>query len=989
MTRAVGRIGGAIAAITMAVGATIAAAQDAADSLPEYARLRLTPLVLGPDAPRNSFVSVEHLTTSADGTRIAVATRTTVRVIDAHSGAVLRTVHADGEAIEDVGLTPDGRRLVIAEFAGAVRLIDVESGKEEKPLDLSSDVLTTCAISPNASTVTAARYAGLPLQIWNVDAPQSPLPLERELVGVADVVFARDGTHIVVSKGQETLLLAIEDLAERGRCTFSGSRTALDRAGRRVVITSIVALTVADLVTGQKLWEVNKFGAGGSAVAMSPDGKLVAIGGMEAVRILDGATGTERCELRGHQGPVTALHFADDGETLVSGDQSGSVLVWNLERKLAGTARPPAAENSPPATDTHGDVLPTGAVARFGTTRMRSRGWAYALAFAPDGTWLAAGEGHALSIWDTETGLRLRELSSSIGDVQSMSVSPDGAYLACTAANSDEVHRWDARTWRALPSLRPPKGGVPGAVAFSPDGALLVTHMRRSQGKRGIAAWSTATSALIYERREDGPPGHDATYRNRRIAFVGDQHLIAAEGQYGAIELRTPIDGGIARTLTGEQDAVLSGDVFAFSPDGKLLAVPTQLEPTCIELLDALTLRSRGRLGEITTEFGSLGSTTNIAFTPDGRYLVVAGEASSSSGDGGAQPGEVRVFDVATRKLVSRWAGPGGVPLAMIVSADGLHAAWAGRGAQIHVARLPGLEPTIAAAGHDAEITCVRALHDSDLVLTAGRDGTVRKWDARTGAHLGVVLSVGQAVDALDVSADGKRVAVAGSDLGLIVAAIDDGRRILEVGYEYLGQAVAVAFAGNGDRVCVALDNGSLHMVDAATGTIDAIRESGSPYDFAARLFSLPDGRVISSGSAGVVLIDPAADEIRQLLPDLTDAKGGAATDPGLRVIATVEHAGQLTVWDAVSGKARFRKKIAQGWLGESPWALPAVSPDGKLVAATKKRAGSIVVWAAKSGEEVARFAATAWVTSIAFGADGNTVIAGLSDTTALVFKLP
>src|SRR5215468_8173835 len=72
---------------------------------------------------------------------------------------------------------------------------------------------------------------------------------------------------------------------------------------------------------------------------------------------------------------------------------------------------PPAAkakDADAPAVDALGDPLPTGAVARLGTTRLRHRGYVVALAFSSDGKRLASG-GYdpAAHVWDAATGRRL------------------------------------------------------------------------------------------------------------------------------------------------------------------------------------------------------------------------------------------------------------------------------------------------------------------------------------------------------------------------------------------------------------------------------------------------------------------------------------------------------------------------------------------------------------------------------------------------------
>jgi hypothetical protein len=63
--------------------------------------------------------------------------------------------------------------------------------------------------------------------------------------------------------------------------------------------------------------------------------------------------------------------------------------------------------------DRHGDPLPEGALARFGTQRFRQGYYCYAAEFSPDGKWVAcASAGQGICIWDVKTGQRLTRFGS-------------------------------------------------------------------------------------------------------------------------------------------------------------------------------------------------------------------------------------------------------------------------------------------------------------------------------------------------------------------------------------------------------------------------------------------------------------------------------------------------------------------------------------------------------------------------------------------------
>jgi WD40 repeat protein len=75
---------------------------------------------------------------------------------------------------------------------------------------------------------------------------------------------------------------------------------------------------------------------------------------------------------------------------------------------------PPPAEVKSSAVDSYGDPLPTGAIARLGTVRLRHGSYSIqALAFTPDGKTLAsAGYEGMLRFWDTATAKPLTTVGS-------------------------------------------------------------------------------------------------------------------------------------------------------------------------------------------------------------------------------------------------------------------------------------------------------------------------------------------------------------------------------------------------------------------------------------------------------------------------------------------------------------------------------------------------------------------------------------------------
>lgn len=452
-----------------------------------------------------------------------------------------RTVGELGKTAAGVAWSPDGKILAFGSD-GKTYLWDAAEGKQRAIRDLGAYYL---AWSPDGKTLAMSLSAGA-IQLVESESGKLLKTVPRKDAGASlsipsGLLWSPDSQTLVFGGAQQvhvwevttSKLLNTHEVAASTRLQWLPGRPILSGIGDKT-------LSLWDTATLKRLAMVEGHTQAVGVAAFSPKGTILGTGANDhTIRLWDAATGKPLHTLEGHKGPVNAITWSPDGLFLASGAADKTVKLWRVTGESFGNLEGHANPVSAVAWSPDGKILAS--ADSQGVQLWKTDTWKtahkleifspiHAVAWSRDSKLLATGDDtETIRIWNVATAKQRIALERPQGPnaVLSIAWSPDGRMLASGRA-AYRMQLWDV-----------------GSTKLLHDGAGWSPVHRVTWAQNGTTvAGSNATSTIRFWNASTGQP---------RAALVADDEWLAVLNGQGHLGVTPQAKAGLVYIVQTEE----------------------------------------------------------------------------------------------------------------------------------------------------------------------------------------------------------------------------------------------------------------------------------------------------------------------------------------------------------------------------------------------------------------------------------------------------
>lgn len=776
---------------------------------------------------------------------------------------------------------------------------------------------------PNRLESPPTRPASPPPPIEASSAGQETVdgPIDGHVGDVTAVALSPDHRWLATSSWDKTIKLWWLEGEQTGSCrTLSGhsgvvSWVAVHPKGHEVASAGWdKTVRLWDVATGtcQKILA----GHAGvvTAVQYTPDGQqLVSCGWDKTVRLWDRETGELIRTFTGHERMVTAIAVSSDGRWIASGSWDKTIRLWDVHSDRAfAVLQGHGGDITSVALSPDGHILASGSLdhtvrlwdvsTRKERTQLRGHtGEVTAIAFSPSANLLAsAGWDRTIRLWDPTSGVPLGTLEGHGGVVNALCFSPEGTRLVSVSMDQT-VRVWDAATGAETAVLRVQRGAAP---TDDPNSSTVMNILARSGGsKQGLPASRHGLSASKQglSPSQQGSPRSQPTLPHSRQGLTSSHQGTAnppvklpptQQGLPSTKQGTSPppqafgaslpeSKGGVTQRPSPGEDPTARSKLGLRVTESDTQALATQTPPPAkpgSRLGERLSGSSiRPELAPVSRSQEKRLGWTCLTFASDNSRLAVA----NASGD-------VVILDGEGGTVRSRWSTPRGAIVAMAFDLD------------------------------------------QHRLLTVGRDGTIRLFDADSGQLERSVVAAPTPLSTFTFAPNGTMIAWTCDDRTVTMSPWGGLADPLPRSTTLDAAPLALSFSADGSILVVLIADGSLRILSAEDGSeVSRIWGQHRP---ARALAISPDQVCIAAGNLDgqLKVWDLTNGECWLDVAAHANAITALAFAPAGNIIASASQDGTLRVWNSINGQ------LLHEWTDHvGPIHALAFSPDGQVLAST------------------------------------------------------